>query len=142
MQVQREIVIDAPLERVWDLITRAEHIKTWYAFDGAEIDLRPGGGIEHFWREHGRYRGVIVEVVPPERFAYWYSNVPDADPEPGKRTRVEFTLTSVPGGTLVRVTESGLEDLTLSGEESQAYLDATTQGWAGGLAGLAEKAAA
>jgi uncharacterized protein YndB with AHSA1/START domain len=142
MRVQREIVIDAAVERVWDLITRAEHIKTWYAFDGAKVDLRPGGEIEHFWREHGRFRGVIVEVVPPERFTYWYSNVPDAQAEPGKRTRVEFVLTSVPGGTLVRVTESGLEELTLSDEERQAYLEATSQGWAGGLAGLAEKAAA
>jgi uncharacterized protein YndB with AHSA1/START domain len=142
MRVQREIVIDAVVERVWDLITRAEHVKTWHAFDGAEIDLRAGGAIEHFWREHGRYRGVIVEVVPPGRFTYWCSNVPDADPAPGKRTRVEFALTSVPGGTLVRVTESGLEELTLSDEERQAYLDATARGWAGGLAGLAEMAAA
>jgi uncharacterized protein YndB with AHSA1/START domain len=142
MQVQREIVIDAPIERVWELITRAEHVKAWYAFDGARIDLRPGGEIEHFWREHGRYRGVIVEIVPPERFAYWYSNVPEADAEPGKRTRVEFTLTNVPGGTLVRVTESGIGDLTLSDQDRQSYLDATTQGWVGALAGLAEKAAA
>jgi uncharacterized protein YndB with AHSA1/START domain len=140
MQVQREIVIDAGIERVWELITRAEYVKSWYAFDGAKIDLRPGGELEHFWREHGRYRGLIVEVVPPERFAYWYSNVPDAGPAPGKRTRVEFALEKVPGGTLVRVTESGIEGLTLSDEERQAYLDATGQGWAGGLAGLAAAA--
>jgi uncharacterized protein YndB with AHSA1/START domain len=118
--VVREIVIDAPVERVWELTTRAEHIQAWYDFDGAKIDLRPGEVIEHFWRARPLPRGVD-EVLAPERLSYWYSNVPDAAPEAGRRPRVVFALAKVPGGTLVRVTESGFRQLTPSDDERQAY---------------------
>lgn len=140
--VEREVVIDASIERVWELITRPEHVQVWYAFDGAKIDLRPGGAIEHFWHEHGRYRGVIEDVEPPTLLSYWYSIVPDADPEPGRQTHVSFRLEPTRGGqgTVVRVTKSGLASLTLSHEERQAYLAATTQGWDGGLVTLSEHA--
>jgi uncharacterized protein YndB with AHSA1/START domain len=141
--VEREIVIAAPIERVWELITVPEHVQAWYAFDGAKLALRPRGLIEHFWKEHGRYRGVVEEVKPPTLLSYWYSNVPDADPEPGRQTHVAIRLESTSQGdaTVVRVTESGLASLEISPEERRAYLAATTDGWEGGLTALKEHAA-
>jgi hypothetical protein len=55
---------------------------------------------------------------------------------------VSFSLDPTPDGrgTLVRVRESGLADLTLSEEERRAYLAATSQGWHGGLVNLGEHA--
>ncbi|SDJ56325.1 SRPBCC domain-containing protein [Nonomuraea jiangxiensis] len=140
--VEREIVVAAPVERVWELITKPEHVRVWYAFDGTSIDLRPGGTIEHIWREHGRFLGVVEDVVPPTLFTYWYSNVPDTEPAPGTRTHVSFRLepTADGHGTVLRVRESGLGELTLSQEERRAYLAATTQGWSGGLTNLREHA--
>ncbi len=105
------------------------------------MDLRPGGVIEHFWREHGRFLGVIERVRPPTSLVYRYSVVPDVEPGPGRQTRVEFELLSLPGErTLVRVTESGFAELEVSEDERRAHRDATEQGWSGGLAGLAELA--
>lgn len=140
--VEREIVIAAPVERVWELITRPEHVRVWYAFDGASIDLRPGGTIEHLWHEHGRYLGVVEKVVPPTLLTYWHSQVPDTEPAPGTRTHVSFSLEPTPDGrgTLLRVRESGLASLRLSREERRAHLAATIQGWSGGLAALREHA--
>ena len=40
-RIEREITIAAPIERVWSILTEAEHIHGWFA--DAEIDLRPGG---------------------------------------------------------------------------------------------------
>ena len=40
--IEREIIIDAPVARVWDALTEADQIASWFG-DGAEIDLRPGG---------------------------------------------------------------------------------------------------
>ena len=42
-QIERETVIAAPVERVWALLTEAEHLGRWFGDAGAEIDLRPGG---------------------------------------------------------------------------------------------------
>jgi uncharacterized protein YndB with AHSA1/START domain len=64
---------DAPLDLVWEVHTKAEHLKKWWArgheMDG-ELDFRPGGK----WRfvEHGpdgeewAFRGEIREIVPRE----------------------------------------------------------------------------
>ncbi|PRY00929.1 SRPBCC domain-containing protein [Allonocardiopsis opalescens] len=139
--VRREIAIRAPIDAVWELVTRAEHVQKWFAFDGARLDLRVGGAIEHFWAEHGRYRGIIEELVPPTRLAYRYSAVPDTEPEPGRQTRVVFELSAgADGTTTVRVTESGFAALDLSPEERAAHLEGVRQGWGGGFAMLAELA--
>ena len=139
--VTRQVSIGAPIEAVWQLITVAADIQAWYAFDGASVDLRPGGSIEHYWHEHGRFRGAVVEVSPPTVFAYRYSTLPEVEPAPGHQTLVTFELTTTgPEQTLVRVTESGLADLELSEEERAAYLAVTTRGWVAGLAALAERA--
>jgi uncharacterized protein YndB with AHSA1/START domain len=140
--VTRQVSIEASIEAAWQLVTVAEDVQTWYAFDGASIDLRRGGAIEHYWHEHGRFRGIIEELSPPTVFAYRYSTLPDVEPAPGHQTLVTFELASTgPEQTLVRVTESGLADLDLSEEERAAYLAVTTQGWVGGLAALAERVA-
>lgn len=138
--VSREITIGAPIEDVWRLVTEPAHLQAWYAFDGATVDLREGGVIEHYWREHGRFRGVIVQVAPPTSLSYWYSTAPDVDPAPGHQTLVTFRLTPASaGGTVLRVTESGIRALDLTETERAGYLAATSQGWAGGLDALLER---
>ena len=41
-RIEREILIDAPLETVWAIVTEPQHVGTWFS-NSAEIDLRPGG---------------------------------------------------------------------------------------------------
>jgi uncharacterized protein YndB with AHSA1/START domain len=43
-RIERTVVVAAPIERVWAVITRAEHIASWFS-DTAEVDLRPGGSL-------------------------------------------------------------------------------------------------
>ncbi|MFC3997426.1 SRPBCC domain-containing protein [Nocardiopsis sediminis] len=137
-----DVVLPARIGRVWELITRSEHVRAWFAFDGAAVDLRPGGEVEHVWHEHGRYRGVIEEVVPGARFVYRYSSVPDARPEPGRQTTVVFTLEELAdGSTRVRVTEEGFEALEMGDADRRAHEEGARQGWQGALDGLARLAA-
>lgn len=139
--VSPQITIGAPIEDVWRLITEAAHLQAWYAFDGATVDLREGGVIEHYWREHGRFRGVIEQLAPPTSLSYWYSDVPDADPVPGHQTLVTFRLTPANvSETVLQVTESGIRGLELSETERAGYLAATTHAWAGGLQALVKRA--
>jgi uncharacterized protein YndB with AHSA1/START domain len=51
-RVEREILIDAPIDVVWAVITDPAHVSGWFG-ETAEIDLRPGGRITHAWKEEG-----------------------------------------------------------------------------------------
>lgn len=135
-QITREIVIAAPPARVWALITEAEHLRAWFAFDGAEIDLRPGGAMVLRWQEHGAYHARIETIEPPRRFTWRWAHRPDRQPDAANSTRVEFTLAPEGTGTRLRVVESGFRSLALlEAEQAQAASD-NTQGWSGGFAAL------
>jgi uncharacterized protein YndB with AHSA1/START domain len=103
---EEEVVAGTP-DQVWRLVTDARHFRVWYAFGGATIDLRPGGAMSLRWDEHGEFPAVVEAVRPPELFSFRW--LPARDP------LVEITLTAEPGGTRVRVVETGaLEDAAQS----------------------------
>ena len=72
-RIERDVLIAAPVERVWELITSAEHLGRWFGDAGAEIDLRPGGPLSLRWREYGTVHGRVEAVEPPtaSRTAGW-----------------------------------------------------------------------
>lgn len=129
-------MIEAPIERVSEVLTDPRHFTEWYASGGAEIDLRPGGRMVMRWDEHGEFHAVVERVDPPRLFAYRFARVPDARPVPGNSTLATFTLTEEAGGTRVRVVETGFEELAISEDEREAYAEIERQGWTAGLAGL------
>ncbi len=143
-QIERETVINAPAERVWELITEAEHLGRWFGDAGAEIDLRPGGAMVLRWDRHGTSRGRVVDVEPHTRFSYRWAPFQDPageEPGDGNSTLVEFTLTPEGDGTRLRVVESGFSTLATSDEQRQKNLEGNTRGWAAELGELVEYAA-
>ena len=48
--IERTILIAAPIERVWDIVTTPEHMGRWFGDAGAERD---GDVIKMRWAEHG-----------------------------------------------------------------------------------------
>lgn len=142
-RIESHVLIAAPPERVWNLITSAEHVGRWFADAGAEIDLRPGGALTLIWREHGTFHGRVELVEPPRRFAYrWLSAVDSrAEPAPGNSTLAEFTLTAEDDGTRVTVVETGFDALDGSPADRTAALASHTRGWTAELGELADYAA-
>jgi uncharacterized protein YndB with AHSA1/START domain len=80
---EREIalthVFDAPRTLVFDALTKPELVKRWmlgpagWSMPVCEIDLRIGGHVRYVWRNDSSgtemgMRGVILEIVPPERY--------------------------------------------------------------------------
>jgi uncharacterized protein YndB with AHSA1/START domain len=131
-QIERETVINAPVERVWKLITEAEHLGRWFGDAGAEIDLRPGGAIVLRWAGHGTNRGRVVAVEPPTLFSYrWapFKDVGGDEPVEGNSTLVEFTLHPDGDATRLRVVESGFVSLATSDEQRAKNFDGNTRGW-------------
>jgi uncharacterized protein YndB with AHSA1/START domain len=131
-QIERETFIEAPVERVWTLITEAEHVGRWFGDAGAEIELRPGGAMVLRWTEYGTSRGRVVAVDPHTRFSYRWAPFKDPggeEPVEGNSTLVEFTLAPEGDGTRLRVVESGFASLATSDERRAANVEGNTEGW-------------
>jgi uncharacterized protein YndB with AHSA1/START domain len=130
-RIERETTIAAPPERVWDVLTQAEHLGTWFGDVGATIDLRPGGALSLTWEKHGTANGQVETVEPPRKFVFrWLleQGVTD-EPTPANSTRVEFNLTPEGDGTRLKVTESGFATLALSPEERERQRTGNIKGW-------------
>jgi len=76
-----EATINASAEKVWDLLTKPEHIVMWnnasddWHTPRAENDLRPGGRFLSRMEARDRssgfdFSGVYTEVKPPEKIGY------------------------------------------------------------------------
>ena len=128
-KIEREVVIAAPVEKVWAILTEAEHLKSWFGNAGAEIDLRPGGDISLAFEGYGRFLGHVETVNPPRQFAYRWAQMPDVPPTAGNSTLVDFTLTPEGTSTRLRVVESGFRGLDLPEEEKASQFKEHTEGW-------------
>src|SRR5260370_25091605 len=72
--VEREILIEAPMQTVWSVVTEPDQISNWFS-DTAEIDVRPGvGGVLSFTHRatnhHATLRLLVQKVDPPHKFAF------------------------------------------------------------------------
>ena len=120
--IERTILIAAPIERVWDIVTTPEHIGRWFGDAGAE---REGDTIKMRWAEHGEAELRVVREEPPHVFAYrWDAN----DPGIGD-TLVEFTFEPEGSGTRLKVVESGWGDLRTAVERQRELRDGNVGGW-------------
>jgi uncharacterized protein YndB with AHSA1/START domain len=140
MKIERETVIAAPVERVWEVLTGGEHVGRWFSDAGAEIDLRPGGAIVLRWT-YGVGRARIVDVDPPRRFSYRWAAIREhwgEEPDDRNSTLVEFTLAREGDGTRLRVIESGFEALEGTDEQRRRAFEDNTEGWETQLGNIRE----
>ena len=132
-RIEREILIDAPLEVVWSVITEPEHVSRWFS-DSVAIDLRPGGEASLTWDDAGTYPARVETVERPTFFAFrWINSAREiAGPafDESKSTLVEFSLAADGAGTRLRVVETGFASLQHA-EENRG-------GWERELGELAE----
>jgi uncharacterized protein YndB with AHSA1/START domain len=137
LAIEREIVVEAPVEVVWRTITEPDQISQWFA-DRVDLVAEPGA---HGYIGFGDQGGpVVVETVdPPTRFSFRWNHPHDEEPVAGNSMLVEFTLTAVGDErTRLRVSESGHELLDVAHAEKERYADEHRGGWAKFLDRLAD----
>jgi uncharacterized protein YndB with AHSA1/START domain len=142
-KIERETVIDAPVQRVWELVTQAEHLGRWFAEAGVEIDLRPGGAMSLSFEGHGTSYARVEEVEPERVFAFrWPADEGHEGDEldAGNSTLVRFTLTPAGDATRLRVVESGFSTLDFSEAEQAKRAEGNREGWEIELGHLADYA--
>lgn len=128
LEIEREVLIEAPVEVVWHTVTEPDQISRWFA-DHVDLVVQPGA---HGYLRFGDQGGaVVVETVErPTRFSFRWNHPHGEDPAAGNSMLVEFTLVSEgPERTRLRVVESGHELRTWPDAEKQRYADEHREGW-------------
>ena len=106
--VRREVQIAAPPATVFAFLTNPEKILRWMGME-ANIEPHPGGIYLLNVTGKNIARGEFTEVIPVHRLAYsfgWEGN----DNVPPGSSLIEIDLLDKEGGTLLRMTHSGLPD--------------------------------
>ncbi|HSS11758.1 MAG TPA: SRPBCC domain-containing protein [Acidimicrobiales bacterium] len=126
-KIEREVVIDAPVDVVWRTITEPDQMTQWFA-DRVELEVKPGA---HGYMGFGDQGGpVVVEAVdPPIRFAFRWNHPAGEEPVAGNSLLVEFTLAGEGEATRLRVVESGLDLLAWPDAEKRRYAEEHNGGW-------------
>lgn len=143
-RIEKEVTLRAPLDRVWRAVANADEFGRWFGvrFDGpfvagesvtgvitpTEVDdevaaaQEPHAGKKSVWH--------VVAVEPQRRLAFrWhpYAVEPGADYADEPTTLVEFTLTDTAGGVLLRIVESGFDNIP-DDRRAEAF-EANSGGW-------------
>jgi uncharacterized protein YndB with AHSA1/START domain len=122
-RVEREAVLDAEPDQVWDAISREALLEEWLA-DEVELDLVEGGDAVFRFAD-GERRGTVEEIEEGRRLAFTWER-PGSEP-----SRVEFRVEALPVGTRLVIVEStpafaaspvGLTASTLGASRWQARL--------------------
>ena len=130
--VRREVQIAAPPTTVFAFLTDPQKILRWM---GTEATLEPHPGGIYLLNVTGQdvARGKFIEVIPVHRLAYSFGwDEHDKNVPPGS-SLIEIDLIEQPGGTLLRLTHTGLPNAKQCAEHAD--------GWAHYLGRLAEVAA-
>jgi uncharacterized protein YndB with AHSA1/START domain len=127
--IERETLIEAPLERVWSLVAEPgfwvadpESLSGTVAKEGDSTVARSA--------EWGDFPVRVEKVQPPTYVAYrWASAFPGEELREDNSTLVEFTLIAEGDKTRLRVVESGFAQLAGSEELRVGAHKSNTDGW-------------
>lgn len=114
------ILIDAPVEAVWEEITKTGSVQRPLYNTVLSSDLEPGSRLRYASLDGSRVFvvGEVIEVTPPNRFVHTYIMTLDPDPE----TTVTWELAAEGDGCRVTLTHSGWTD-------EHKTMDKTAKGW-------------
>jgi uncharacterized protein YndB with AHSA1/START domain len=137
-RIEKQVVLKAPRSRVWRALSHAPEFGRWFGakLEGATfaVGKRTSGQVTEPGYEHLLFE-VEVDRMEPERLLAWRWH-PGADAVPfdspdHPTTEVVFELSDAPGGTLLKVTETGFSRLPLA-VRAKAH-EENTGGWDGQL---------
>jgi uncharacterized protein YndB with AHSA1/START domain len=135
-RIEKRVKINAPMERVWAVISTASQFGEWFGLDTMGAAFAPGKTLKMKISNPGEYHGMefafeIVSVEAGRYFAYrWHPFAVDKsiDYSSEPTTLVEFLLEPAGEGTVLTVTESGFNAIPESRRALAFEMD--EGGWA------------
>lgn len=116
-RIDKEIELKAPVSRVWRAITDHQQFGEWFKVN---IEAPFEAGKVSVWKfthpgyENLRTEAVVKEIKPESYFSYtWHPFAidPKVDYSHEAPTLVEFRLEPTAAGTLLKISESGFENV-------------------------------
>jgi uncharacterized protein YndB with AHSA1/START domain len=143
-RIEKEVLLNAPLDRVWRAISDADEFGQWFGvrFDGPFVPgasltgvIPPTAVDADVAKSQEPYAGKadtwqIVAVEPRRRLAFrWhpYGVEDGVDYSKEPTTLVEFTLDDTADGVMLRIVESGFEGIPA--ERRQSAFESNNEGW-------------
>jgi uncharacterized protein YndB with AHSA1/START domain len=143
-QIEKKILLQAPIQRVWCALADAKEFGTWFGvkFEGT---FKPGAHLKGILvttavdaevaKMQAQYKGtefsVTIEQMEQERsFSFrWhpYAVDPEVDYSAEPTTLVTFALEQVAEGVMLTVTETGFDQIPL--ERRAKAFEANEGGW-------------
>ena len=123
-QYEQVLEIAAPRQTVWEALTTATGLRSWFAPE-AEVDPRAGGRVRWTWPGLHDWPQTIEEIRPGERLLTRYDSPVD-DGAGGKVPLfMDFLLSGEGGRTTLRMVHSGFGP----GADFDAEYDGISRGW-------------
>lgn len=143
-RIEKQVLLRAPLERVWAAISDAAQFGAWFGVDldgafvagqritGRIVPTQVDAEIAKLQEPHtgARFELDVERVEPMRLFSFrWhpFAIEPDVDYSAEAATLVVFELSEAPGGTRLTITESGFSKIPLA-RRAKAFT-ANDGGW-------------
>lgn len=144
-RIQKQVVLRAPRERVWDALTDSKQFGTWFGvqFDGPFVagkrlsghivptQVDPDVAKKQQPHAGAKFDCWVEQIEPMRLFSFrWhpYAVDPGADPASEPTTLVTFELADAAGGIELTITESGFDQIPL--ERRATAFASNEEGWA------------
>jgi uncharacterized protein YndB with AHSA1/START domain len=143
--IEKSVFIRAPRSRVWKALTDTTEFAKWFRVmtkDQFRVGARTNMASTYPGHEGEEFFTDVEEMQPEHRFSWRWKAAGKSAGEPGDddvMTTVVFELEEVDGGTMVKVTESGFDQLSAA-RRARAF-HGNEEGWTLQLQNLREYAA-
>ena len=119
------VVINAPVDKVWEALTNPSLIKEYLFGTNTITDWKKGSAIYYEGEWEGktyRDKGHIVDIVPEKLLhtTYW-SSMSGKEDKPENYNNVLYEIKPENGGTLITISQDNIED--------EKQLEHTNQNW-------------
>jgi uncharacterized protein YndB with AHSA1/START domain len=138
-RIERETLINAPVDRVWSVLT----VPAFWVDSGslAQAELREGASLLARNTTVGDYPVHVERIDAPRYLSYrWASAFPGQEPDASNSTLIEFTLVPEGEQTRLRVVESGFAALAGPDDVRRKAYEDNTGGWTEEIDGLRKRA--
>jgi uncharacterized protein YndB with AHSA1/START domain len=138
-RIEHSVLIEAPLDRVWDLVTEPGW---WVPSDaGTPIDRTPGAVTVRTSGQYGSFPVQVVQLEPKVYAAFrWASAFAGEDLVEGKATLVEFHIAAEDDAVRVTVVESGFASLDVPDDMRRKEFEGNLSGWSEEMESLRQRA--
>lgn len=131
--IEREIHIDASPDVVFEVISTPQHLREWWP-DDAAFEPVPGAVGQVVFGDRADPQVTIValtvvEVDPPRRFSFRWTQGVDEEAAPGNSLLVTFDLAPAGSGTFLRMTEVGFREMGWEVAVLEEQYHQHRQGW-------------